>query len=368
LDRWGNPAGQLRADARAGGGEFLAETAEAIERAPVLAWRRGMDAPKGRYRPDHFGQAAARVVGAFGAQSTEEVVVTLAEGVKRGLEGKQKQLVEDWWRDYRAEFQEYRAQCLRTGVKGYKELSLFTLVGFAGGLGLGALLDALGFSASAIGEWAVRTLSGEGEDLGEGAWLLRRRLRRKNAQARGEAREEEEEKDPLREEGLTWFEEGEEGGAAEAYGAGKIVGMALPWAVDAVSRLAGVDVRAPEGSYVAYLYSLADQIFATISGFRFHARRAGSFLGGLKGYFRDPVMVSSLTVITVPFLLLYWIRAAGWRPHSLLLAAVEGVLLNLCWVPPVTAWFWDRRLQRGLRRVTETYAARARTESWRVSS
>jgi len=35
------------------------------------------------------------------------------------------------------------------------------------------------------------------------------------------------------------------------------------------------------------------------------------------------------------------------------LAAVEAILLNLCWLPPLAAWFWDRRLQRGLRQVTD---------------
>ena len=62
----------------------------------------------------------------------------------------------------------------------------------------------------------------------------------------------------------------------------------------------------------------------------------------------------------MPIFLLYLARSAGWRPDTLLLAAVEGVILNLCWLPPVTAWFWDRCLQRGLRQVTETYAAKAR--------
>ncbi len=364
LDRWGSPEGQLRADARAGGGEFLKETAEAIERAHVLVWRGGTEAPRGRYKPDRFRESAAQVVAAFAAPPHDDVVVTLEGGARQGLDERQTRLVEDWRAAYREELSKYRAECRRTGVKGYKELSLFTFVGFAGGLGLGAVLDALGFSGSAIGEWAVRTLSGEGEDLSEGAWVLRKRLRRKNARARVEPHEYEREKEDqdegLHEEGLTWFEEEEGEGAAEAYGTGKVVGMAFPWAVDAISRLAGVDVRAPEGSYVAYLYSLADQLFATINGLRYHVRRAGSFRAGLQGYLHDPVMVTSLTVVTVPFLLLYLVRSAGWRPDTLLLAAVEAVLLNLCWVPPLAAWAWDARLQRGLRRVTGAYAARAR--------
>jgi hypothetical protein len=54
------------------------------------------------------------------------------------------------------------------------------------------------------------------------------------------------------------------------------------------------------------------------------------------------------------------IRAANWRPDLLVLVAVEAVLLNLCWMPPLAAWFWDWRLQRGLRQVTETCVAKAR--------
>ena len=135
--------------------------------------------------------------------------------------------------------------------------------------------------------------------------------------------------------------------------------MAFPWLIDAASRLMGVDVRAPEGSYVAYLYSLADQLFATINGLRYHIRKAGSFWGGVRGYFRDPVMVSSFTIITLPFAGIYLIRAAGWRPDTLLLAALEGVLLNLCWIPPLTAWVWDWHLQRGLRTLTSEYVGRS---------
>ena len=353
LDHLGSPAAQLRQDARASRQEFLAETAEAIERAQILVWQAGMKKPGGRYAPDHFSEAAWQVVSALDPQPQGTVVITLTGGVKQGLNAEQKAFVEAWRQAYQGELEKYRAECRRTGVKGYKELSLFTFVGFAGGLGLGALLDALGFSGSAVAEWAVRTLSGEGEDLAEGAWVLRSRLRR---QKRAENEAGEEEGEETEEKSLVWVEEE----AAEAYGTGKVVGMVFPWIVDAVSRLAGVDVRSPEGSYVAYFYSLADQLFATLNGLRYHVRRAGSFWGGVKGYFHDPVMVASFSVTTLPFVILYLVRSGGWRPDLLLLAAIEGVLLNLCWVPPLAAWFWDRRLQRGLRQVTEAGAARAR--------
>ncbi len=319
---------------------------------------------RGRYRADRFAEAAAQIIGASPTVPTEQVVVTLTQGVRQGLSEGQRRLIEEWRHAYQAELSRYHAECRRTGVKGYKEISLFTFVGFLGGLGLGALLDALGFSTSAVGEWLVRTISGEGEDLSEGAWVLRNRLRRRRhaeaADPHEESSEEPDEGDEdLYEEGVVWFEEGDENEAAEAYGTGKVAGMAFPWAVDAVSRLAGVDVRAPEGSYVAYFYSLADQLFATLNGLRYHIRRAGSFAGGVRGYFRDPVMVTSFAIVTLPFIALYLIRSAGWRPDTLFLAAFEGVLLNLCWMPPMVAWLWDWRLQRGLRQLTATYTAKA---------
>ncbi len=73
---------------------------------------------------------------------------------------------------------------------------------FAGGLGLGAVRNVLGFSTSATGELAVRMLSGEGEDLVEGAWVLRSRLRRRSRSPAEERLAEGE----LEEEGLVWFE------------------------------------------------------------------------------------------------------------------------------------------------------------------
>jgi len=47
------------------------------------------------------------------------------------------------------------------------------------------------------------------------------------------------------------------------------------------------------------------------------------------------------------------------------LAAVEAILLNLCWLPPLAAWFWDRRLQRELCQVTDAWVVRARRTLYR---
>ncbi len=62
LDRWGSPAEQLRRDARSEGKEFLAETAEAIQRLAILVWQPGRQPPKARYRADRFSEAAAHLV------------------------------------------------------------------------------------------------------------------------------------------------------------------------------------------------------------------------------------------------------------------------------------------------------------------
>ena len=58
----------------------------------------------------------------------------------------------------------------------FGELIKFTFAGFAGGLSLGWLLDRLGFQQNPVGEWAVRTLTGEGERILEGVFSIKKRL------------------------------------------------------------------------------------------------------------------------------------------------------------------------------------------------
>lgn len=62
--------------------------------------------------------------------------------------------------------------------EGFGELIKFTAAGFAGGLILGAVLDSYGFQRSGVGQWLVRTLSGEGESIFEGAYSIRQRIRK----------------------------------------------------------------------------------------------------------------------------------------------------------------------------------------------
>ena len=94
----------------------------------------------------------------------------------------------------------------------FSEIVVYTGFGFVGGLLLGFVLDSLGFQGSAIGHWLVRTLAGEGESVMEGIYAIRRRL------------------------------SGGVASMAQAYGFGKLIGMALPWIIDWGSRALGVDV------------------------------------------------------------------------------------------------------------------------------
>jgi len=195
----------------------------------------------------------------------------------------------------------------------FGELLRFTLAGFAGGLLLGGLLDSLALQRSGWGQWAVRTLAGEGESLLEGAYAIKRRL-----QARA-------------------------GSMAEAYGWGKLLGMGAPWLIDGGSRLLGLDVYAVEGFYIAYFYALGDQIGASVSGLLFLRSREGSWGRGLARYLRHPVMLTSLAVILlVPFGLLV-ARLLGFSPTTQLRTAAETMAANLCWLPPLVGWLRERR-------------------------
>jgi hypothetical protein len=202
-------------------------------------------------------------------------------------------------------------------TENFSELVRFTLAGFFAGLGLGALLDHFGFQLSAVGGWLVRTVSGEGESIFEGFFALRQRLRKAA------------------------------GSMAEAYGWGKLLGMFVPGFIDLASRLAGVNVLGIEGFYIPFFYSNSDQIGANISGLIYIKRREGSWRPTLRKYIRHPVMATSLViVVAVPFGLLAT-RMAGFSPTTQVLAAVETIAANLCWLPPLVGWYYERKAQKG---------------------
>lgn len=195
----------------------------------------------------------------------------------------------------------------------YGELLKFTLAGFAGGLIAGAVLDWFGLQRSGWGQWLVRTLAGEGESIFEGVYALRQRLL------------------------------GAVGSMAEAYGWGKITGMAFPWVVDASSRMVGVDVYGPESFYIPWVYAMSDQVGANIAGFLYLRRKEGSAGAAASAYIRNPVMLTSLAIVLVAPLGLLIARAVGFSPETQILTALETILANLCWLPPIVGWWMARK-------------------------
>jgi hypothetical protein len=195
----------------------------------------------------------------------------------------------------------------------FSELIRFTLLGYCAGILVGFLLDTQGFNTSALGQWLVRTMSGEGESLFEGLFALRKRL------------------------------SGAKFTMAEAYGWGKLFGMALPWAIDITSRAAGVNVQGIGGFYIPYFYALSDQIGANVSGLVFLKRREHSLRRALSAYFRSSVMVASLLVLTLVPIGLLSARLLGFSPTTQVLTALETIAANLCWIPPLIGWITERR-------------------------
>lgn len=198
----------------------------------------------------------------------------------------------------------------------FGELLKYTLAGYVGGLALGGVLDYAGFQKSGLGQAAVRTLAGEGESILEGVYALRRRL------ARGAA------------------------GMAEAYGWGKLLGMAFPWIVDGASRLLGVDVYGVGGFYIPFFYSLSDQIGANVSGMLFLRRRRGTWHDAVAAYLRHPVMITGLIIILSVPAGLAGARFLGFSPSTQILTAIETIAANLCWLPPLVGWLAERKTSR----------------------
>lgn len=197
----------------------------------------------------------------------------------------------------------------------FGELIRYTLFGYGGGLLFGLILDMLGFQRSPIGQWLVRTLAGEGESLLEGLFALRQRLRRAQI------------------------------GMAEAYGWGKLVGMSLPWWIDWGSRIIGVDVYGVPGFYIPYFYAMSDQIGGNLSGLILLRRSSRSWGEAFSAYFRHPVMLSGLVIILAVPIGLFLARSLGFSPSTQVLTALETIIANLCWAPPLIGWVCERRSQ-----------------------
>jgi len=211
------------------------------------------------------------------------------------------------------EFKERAGEEEELEGEGFDEIIKFTIPGFISAITAGALFDYFGFQTSAIGQWIVRTLSGEGESIFEGIYSIRKRLSRAA------------------------------GTMAEAYGWGKLLGMFLPWIVDWGSRLMGVDVYGVESFYIPYFYALSDQMGANISGSIYLRRKEGSWSAAFKKYFRHPVMITSLLIILIVPVGLLIVRLMGFSPTTQKYTALETIAANLCWLPPVVGWLWEKR-------------------------
>ena len=198
------------------------------------------------------------------------------------------------------------------GGEEFSELIKYTLPGYIIGLLAGIFLDFQGYQRSPVGQWLVRTLAGEGESIFEGIYSVKQRLRKA------------------------------EGTMAEAYGWGKLFGLTIPWFIDLGSRLAGVDVYGIQGFYIPYFYALSDQIGANISGMLFLKRKEGSWDTAFERYFRHPVMLASLAVITLVPLGLFGARFLGFSPTTQTYTALETIAANLCWIPPVVGWYVEK--------------------------
>lgn len=194
----------------------------------------------------------------------------------------------------------------------FGELLKYTIPGYAGGFLLGALLDYLGFQRSPIGQWIVRTLSGEGESIFEGIYAIRQRLSRASTSM------------------------------AEAYGWGKFLGITVPWIIDWASRLFGVDVYGVEGFYIPYFYALSDQIGANISGLIFLRRKEGIWRKAITQYVRNSVMLTSLAIILIVPIGLLLARLFGFSPTTQVYTAIETIVANLCWIPPLVGWLKEK--------------------------
>jgi hypothetical protein len=204
----------------------------------------------------------------------------------------------------------------REAVEEFGELIRYTGAGFVGGLAIATILDWLGFQASAWGQWLVRTIGGEGESVLEGAFSIRK-----------------------------WFARADLS-LAQAYGWGKLGGLAVPWIIDGASRLAGIDVYGIGGFYIPYFYAMSDQMGGSVAGFLYFSRRETRVTAAVKTYLTNPVMVTGLFVVLAVPVGLLTARVLGFSPATQVRTALEVIAANLCWMPPLVGWGVERRRRR----------------------
>ncbi len=195
----------------------------------------------------------------------------------------------------------------------FGELLKFTLIGYIIGIILAILLDNFEIKQNPVGEWAVRTITGEGESIFEGLYALKHRLHKKSMSM------------------------------AEAYGWGKLIGMLIPGFIDFASRFFGINVYGWEGFYIPYFYAMGDQIGANISGFIYLYGKERSLNKAITSYFKNPIMLSSLAVLIIVPVGLLTARLIGFSPDKNIYVALETIAANLCWVPPLVGYILEKK-------------------------
>lgn len=208
------------------------------------------------------------------------------------------------------------------GCEGFGDLLKFTIPGYILAFLTGGILDYYGFQQSGVGQWIVRTFAGEGESILEGIYSMRQRIRRAA------------------------------GTLAEAYGWGKLLGMFVPWIVDWGSRWLGIDVYSVESFYIPFFYAMSDQMGANISGALFLRKKQGTWGKAFKVYFKNPVMITSLSVILFVPMGLLVVRIFGFSPTTQKYTALETIAANLCWLPVLVGWYSEKQKNKKKKRNT----------------
>ncbi len=201
-------------------------------------------------------------------------------------------------------------------VEEFRELLTYTFTGFIGGLLFGVLFDSIGWKRSGLAQWFVRTLSGESESLFEGFFAMKQRLQKKRTSM------------------------------AEIYGWGKFIGITIPWWIDLISRLSGVEVYGVSGFYIPYFYAMTDQIGANIAGGIYLYRKTRSIKEAFKLYIQNALMLSSLIIIFLVPIGLFLARILGFTPDTQVKTALETIVSNLCWIPPLIAFYVEKRKEQ----------------------
>jgi hypothetical protein len=102
--------------------------------------------------------------------------------------------------------------------------------------------------------------------------------------------------------------------------------------------MVGIDVYGVEGFYIPFFYALSDQFGANVAGLIFLRNKTGTWGRALSEYVRHPVMLSSAAIVLVVPIGLLTARLLGFSPTTQTLTAVETIVANLCWVPPLIGW------------------------------